>query len=94
MTRPSVLISVSGGNASFRLQSVDPVHFPGYLQTLRLRLPHMRWNRRIGMWQLPIHDLKPLYEACRSLFGPENIYMLYPDYIGSEKHIQLSLFDS
>ena len=94
LSLPQVTLCVSSRYIYFRFYSVPPQLFYRYLHFVRRRFPYMKWNEGIGMWQLAICDLQPLYELCRLLFGVNNVQFQYQQYRNRPRIVQLSLFDS
>lgn len=91
---PQATLYVSSRYIYFRLDSVPPKLFYRYLHFVRRRFPYMHWNKGIGMWQLTICDLQPLYELCRLLFGVNNVRFQSQQYRNRPRIVQLGLFDS
>ena len=91
---PQITLAVSSRHVYFRLDNVSSqVLFFRYLRFFRERFPHMQWHKQIGMWELPICDLKSLYELCRVLFGVNSVQFQSGQYMGESQHVQLDLFD-
>ena len=91
---PQATLAVSSGHVYFRLDNVSSqALFFRYLRFFRERFPHMQWDKNIGMWKLPIYDLKFLYELCRLLFGVNSVQFQRQQYMGKSQHVQLGLFD-
>lgn len=88
MKNSQAVLLISNRNVYFRLNRVPPQLFYRYLHILRKRLPQMYWDRKIGMWQLPIWELKALYETCRFLFGVDNVLLSYQNYTRKLLYIQ------
>lgn len=93
MSTPNALIAVRDTEAKFRLESMPRHHFHSYLCRFRRQFPTMTWDGQLRMWRLSIIQLKPLYELCRELFGPEQIRILHLDFITRTRSYQPSLFE-
>ena len=91
---PQTPLYVSSRYVCFRFDRIPSRQFYRYLHFVKRQFPYMRWNRSIHMWQLPIHDLKPLYELCRLLFGVNNVQFQYRQYSNKSRFMQRSLFKS
>ena len=91
---PRVTIRLSTFHAYFRFDRTDFKLFHDRLCLVRKEFPHMLWIRGSRMWQLPICDLKSLYEFCRKFFGVENIEFQRQQYRDRPRCVQLNLFDS
>lgn len=91
---PRATLDVTSRHVYFRMASVPLRSFYRYLHFVRQQFPYMKWRKDIGMWQLPICDLKHLYELCRLLFGVDNVHFQFRKYRGNPRLMQLSLFDS
>ena len=89
---PTALITVSGTHISFRLRAISPRQFHLHLSRLKNQLPLMYWSLVERVWQLPVDELKTVYEACRALFGPAQVHLAM-NYKPSERAVQHRLFD-
>lgn len=93
LSLPKATLCISPRYIYFRFDNIPARLFYRYLQFVRRRFPYMQWIESIGMWQLAICDLQPLYELCRMLFGASNVQFQYQQYMDRPRIEQLNLFD-
>ncbi len=91
---PQVTLSLSSLHLYFRFDRAEGKQFSRKLCLAKEKFPHMLWAQDKKMWQLPICDLKPIYEFCRKQFGVENVHLQYQQYKDNLAAVQLSLFES
>ena len=91
---PRVTIRLSTFHVYFRFDRTEFKEFHNRLCLMRKAFPHMLWIKGARMWQLPICDLKSLYEICRKFFGVDNVELHYQQYRDSPRYVQLNLFES
>lgn len=93
-TGPRMTIRLSTFHIYFRFDKTEFKLFHDRLCLVRQAFPHMLWIKGARMWQLPICDLKALYEICRTFFGVENVEFQYLKYRDRPCYVQLNLFES
>ena len=93
-TGPRVTIRLSASHVYFRFDRTEFKQFRYRLCLVRKAFPHIHWIKDARMWQLPICDLKSLYEFCRQFFGVENIDFQFQQYRDRPRCVQLNLFES
>lgn len=94
MNQPKAIIIIrSNKEVAFKLRKVPYHHFCKYLTPFKQRFPEMKWNPCMRQWQLPVEELQPLYEMCRTIFQPQNVYIVGGYYSADSQAIQLYLFD-
>lgn len=94
MRIPNALIVIMGSkDIAFRLQNVPYYKFRVYLVPFKKRFPKMVWDSCNKQWILPVDQLQPLYELCRSIFHPRNIRIVSDKYSRKPGAIQLPLID-
>lgn len=76
-----------------RFSGMERRQFQRKLCLAKKRFPHMLWNNHHKMWQLPICELKSIYEFCRRSFGVGNVAIQCQQYRDKPRPVQLSLFD-
>jgi len=92
MCHPQAVLSIKGSMISFRFQHVPMACFSDYLAPFKGSFPTMKWNPQLAEWQLPINEIKPLYELCRAIFYPDNVQIFTPNSTSSDSPAQLLIF--
>lgn len=93
MNQANVIISIHNNNEiAFRFQKIPRHQFAGYLESIKLLFPNMKWDPKCKQWILSISEFKALYEICRFLFSAAKIDIVSGNYKSSSSVAQLPLF--
>lgn len=90
---PRARLSLSSFHVYFRFDGAKGRQFNRKLCLAKENFPHMEWIHDTKAWQLPICELKSIYEFCREQFGVDNVHFQSQQYKDNSTAVQLSLFE-
>ena len=90
---PQARLSLSSFHVCFRFDGMKGKQFNRKLCLAKENFSHMEWCHDTKAWQLPIGELKSIYEFCREQFGVENVHFQCQQYKNNPTAVQLGLFE-